>query len=366
MVQVYGFVLLVSLLGVLSVSAQSPETTQGPPDNIMQFRLKVHGGAVLIHSQELAPVRNSYPRGVELDFVRHKIGQRAWESCHCYPRVGLSMSYWDFDQPDILGQAVMGIFYVEPVFNAWRRVSYSVRAGTGFTWQNRPYDPQQNPLNQSYSTRVAFPLHISFLQHIRLSPQWVADLTVTYNHLSNGGFREPNKGVNWPGVGLGIGYYPQAPVFVNRGKDDWRSTMTRRFRYEVSAFVGFKEPVSKAYIFSPGLEVKAARRIARASNLSLGMEWIHDNALAFHIRRDEGNASPQRLSVAVGHEFILGKFFFSQQFGWYAWKPYSRGADVWQRYGLIYPVWRNVYVGSNLKVHGHVSQQLDLRITTVF
>lgn len=357
-----GALMILILWSTLPIACAQHDTIT-TREYVPYFSMSGHYGKVFAHSPRLEPVRNATPLGITLHFVRHKISQRAWTSCHCYPKVGLSIGVWDLGNTKILGQAVIGMFYVEPVFGAWNRFSFSLRAGTGFSYQTRPYHPVSNPMNFSYSTRFAFPLHISLHQYYRLNTSWNLFLSATYDHISNGGIREPNAGINWPGISVGTGYYIHPTLFINRGKTDWRTTVDRFYRVEGSMYIAFKEPKSKVYLFSPGIEIKGLARVGRLSNVSLGTEWTFDNALAFHINEANQDTSPQRLSVAAGHEFILGRFLFSQQFGYYAWKPYSKGADVWQRYGIIYPIWKNLYFGSNLKVHGHISQQLDLRLS---
>jgi len=150
-----------------------------PPDSTRftrQIGLKLHQGFVIIHSRDLRPIRNSYPNGLELDFAWHNTSQKAWESCHCYPKLGLALTFWNYDHPEILGYGVTSLFYVEPIFGAFNKISFSIRAGMGLSYQSKPYDPLSNPDNYSYSTYIAFPLQLGVSLHYRFKPQWQADL----------------------------------------------------------------------------------------------------------------------------------------------------------------------------------------------
>ena len=71
------------------------------PASVNAVGLKFHIGSVLIHSRELRPIEDSYPLGLELDYAWHKISQKAWESCMCYPKMGVALTYWDYDNPDV-------------------------------------------------------------------------------------------------------------------------------------------------------------------------------------------------------------------------------------------------------------------------
>jgi hypothetical protein len=39
-------------------------------------------------------------------------------------------------------------------------------------------------------------------------------MSAQYNHISNGGIKEPNKGLNYPTVAGGFHYYLEAPSFA--------------------------------------------------------------------------------------------------------------------------------------------------------
>jgi hypothetical protein len=73
-----------------------------------------------------------------------------------------------------------------------------------------------------------------------------------------------------------------------------------------------------------------------------------------------------KVSVALGNEFLLGKFLFSQQLGIYVYKPYKAGADLYQRYGLVYRITRWLSFGINLKAHGRKANFLDFRLGLSF
>jgi len=357
-----GTLLFICCLSTGRLGAMDPgDSTKA----VKAFGLKLHQGSVLIHSRDLRPIRNSYPIGLELDLAWHKVSQKAWESCHCYPKVGAAITFWDYDNPEVLGQGLTGMFYIEPVFGAQHTVSFSIRAAFGLSYQNRPFDAESNPNNLSYSTYIAFPLQLGGNAHIRLHPKWYLDVTAVYNHFSNGGLKEPNKGINWPSAALGVSYYPQAPLFRQREKKDWRAQGDPKTRFDATFFMAFHEPVSKLYLFSPGLELKYSRQIARINALTAGVEWMYDNGDRWEIAQAERDDSPQKVSAAIGHEFLLGKFLFSQQFGFYIFNPWEN-ADVYQRYGLVFRASRRLSFGINLKAHGHVADFLDARMGISF
>ncbi len=324
--------------------------------------LKFHVGSVLVHSRELRPIKDSYPTGIELDFAWHKISQKAWESCMCYPKLGIALTYWGYDNKEILGQGLTGLFYIEPVFNARGKVNYSVRAGLGLSYQNSPYDSISNPNNLSYSTYLAFPLQLGGTVHFRIKSRWLLNTSLVFNHFSNGGGRKPNKGINWPSIGVGLAYYLKEFEFKNREVNNWRDIGSPQKRLDFTFFLAYEEPRDYLFLLSPGLEIKWSRQFARINAYTLGGEIMYDNGTGYALEQEGDDSSPVKAGLAAGHEFLLGKFLFSQQLGVYLNNPNPMHADVYQRYGLVYRINKNLSTGINLKAHGHVANFLDLRI----
>jgi hypothetical protein len=64
----------------------------------------------------------------------------------------------------------------------------------------------------------------------------------------------------------------------------------------------------------------------------------------------------------VGHEFLLGRVVFSQQFGVYFFDQFKLNDPVYQRYGLGIHVTKRLFTGFSLKSHRHVADLLELRV----
>ncbi|MBT8298081.1 MAG: acyloxyacyl hydrolase [Maribacter sp.] len=351
----------------MGVFLYAPENAMAQDSNdslnsVKLVGLKFHLGSVLIHSKELRPIKDSYPTGVEFDLAWHKISQKAWESCMCYPKLGVALTSWGFDNKEVLGQGITGLFYIEPVFNTKGRVNYSVRAGLGLSYQNSPYDPVSNPDNQSYSTYIGFPLQLGGTVHFRIKNRWLLNGSLVYNHISNGGVSQPNKGINWPSLGVGMAYYLKEFEFKKRADNNWRDMGPPKKRFDFTFFMAYEEPRDNLFLLSPGLEIKWSRQFARLNAYTFGGEVMYDNGTGYLLEQLGDEGSSVKAGIAFGHEFLLGKFLFSQQFGVYLSNPNPMHTDVYQRYGLVYRINKNFNTGFSLKAHGHVANFLDLRV----
>jgi hypothetical protein len=350
------FLFISLFIGCLHLSAQ---VSSGYVSGMLNY------GNIILHSQDLRPIGASYPIGISVDYGKHKSSQKAWDACNCYPRSGVSLSFWDFDNREVLGYGITGMYYIQPVFGAKNRLSFSLRAAAGLSYQSKPHDEEKNPDNLSYSTYLAIPLQLGLAAHFRLNKQWTIDLQGVLNHISNGGLNEPNKGINWPTVGLGVSRYFKVPEFKDRAKNDWHETVNELDRIDINTFTTYHSPNSGKYVFSWGMEGKYLRRVSRLSNLSIGSEYMFDNQKA-ETASDGIEISGHNLGLAIGHEFVLGRILFAQQFAAYLIKPESQKNDVYQRYTLVYRISKRFNAGVGLKSHGHVADFGDFRIGLSF
>ena len=62
----------------------------------------------------------------------------------------------------------------------------------------------------------------------------------------------------------------------------------------------------------------------------------------------------------------MGRTIFSVQLGAYIYRPFVEYEDIYQRWGLMYNIYKNVYVGLNFKSYANSADHLSLRITQAF
>lgn len=333
--------------------------------NIFGVGVQYHYGFLLKHAKELDPLGDLYPQGLELTFAWQLTSNAAYEYCSCYPKVGLSFNYFDYRSPEVLGSSQYLNLYVEPVFFIPHRFNLSFKiALVGIGYLNRPYDPESNPTNLAYSTNFAFPLALALKFNYRLNPFWNVHVASNYNHLSNGGIRSPNKGLNYPSISIGVDRTFSPVELSNNGKMR-RPPPERKNRMELEMGNALKNagPGDRSQFWVWNVNAQVARWIARSSALNAGILYENDGSRAVRIDRSEQpDSDHQRLSLQVGHEFWLGKVQFGQYIGVYVYDDLP-GNDSWyHRWELDFQVFRWLYVGFGIKAHRHVADYIDLKI----
>ncbi|MFD2247832.1 acyloxyacyl hydrolase [Pontibacter ruber] len=354
-------VLLFAASPPLYASVRAPaDTTTRPAINLGLYG---YYGFIIPHSEDIRSISDSNPWGVALELSFHFTDSAAWQYLQAYPRLGATFAFYNFDNPDVLGNAFAFILYVEPFLAAHKKFNFSFRLGAGLAYLNNVYDPVTNPDNLFYSTKISFPLVANLLGNYRLNEHLLLRAGGTYNHMSNGGIRQPNKGINFPSATLGIDYALQMASFPRR-QPPKASTLprTRHYLFALLGTLKDRKDIPSDKLPLVGATAYASQKISRLSALTAGAEWVADYTLKEELKDQGEEKDFQRGALLAGHEFQIGRFRFSQQLGVYVYAPEPARDPVYQRWGLEYHTSGKVFAGINLKAHRHVADFLDVRV----
>jgi hypothetical protein len=363
-----GITLLASLfLFPFFLFAQEGDGEQHSPTAV-NLGLTTHWGFIIPHSSTIRDVADSNPRALELDLSWHFTSRQAWSYLQNYPRLGASFSYVNFNYPQVLGNAYALVVYAEPFLSAHHNFSLSFRLGGGLAYMDNPYDEETNPDNLFYSTRFSFPLVANLMANYRLGDRFLLRAGGTYNHISNGGRRQPNKGINYPTATLGLQYSLRPAPFPERQPAAGEEAQGKKREYLIALIGGNKDRADDPERQLPvlGLTAYASQRMGRLSALTLGGEWIADYTLKRSLEQQGVDADFQRGALLLGHELRIGRMRLGQQLGVYVYAPHKARDPVYQRWGLEYHSRKMLFGGLNLKAHRHVAEFLDLRLGVKF
>lgn len=359
------------LLILIFLLLANPNYAVGPKQDSIKhpfvIGFKTHYGSIIIHSRAIREIKDSYPFGIEADFSWHLNGEKQWNNCRCYPRVGVMFSYFYYDNPSVLGNGIAAIYYVEPFFGAHRKLSLSFRAGAGQTYLTRPYDEATNPDNQSYSTHLNTFLITYLTLNYRVNEKININASGCFNHISNGGVRQPNKGINFPTASIGVDYTFRPQAFLKRDKIKFKATGKRIQRLEMALFGNLKsyshrEPREHVVW---GSSIHYSYQVGRLSALTGSAELMANGVVKEEMKREGiDGKSHVRVGILGGYELLMGKYRLSTQMGIYAFRPYRDNNNdlLYQRYKLTYRFNNGFYTGISLKAHRHVADYFDFRI----
>ena len=242
----------------------------------------------------------------------------------------------------------------------------------GPTYLNNVFDSVSNPENKFYSTRISFIVHGNFGLNFKFTERFFVRLAAGFNHISNGGIKNPNLGINFPTASIGFEYNFNPLPFVDHTKDKTLKLIEYKHRFDFAIFATGKTAI-KGHERYPvyGITSGFSYVIGRQHAISIQSEFTIDLADRQEIRRDSLMNSNNFIdhkyfALLAGHELILGKFNFYQQLGIYVYSPFDRRDMVFQRYGLNFYLIKNIFIGINLKAHREVADFLDFRAGVSF
>lgn len=320
---------------------------------IQRLSLEGQYGFIIPHSPELKPLSDSNPYGISLQYQALKTSKANWDACACFHYLGIQLSYHNFANRSVLGSAASLAGTFEPILWQNQRLRVSFLTGIGVSYLSEFYDAIANPDNVFFSTPISFLGFVSPKLEYRFSDTWSAQLSFAYNHISNGGQRQPNKGMNFPMIGLGINTYLANPELPRYEKapipKNWYGYIDAGFATSEMTGTSARQPVI-------GLAAGAYRSVSRINALGGGLDIVADFTLP-----DPNNQV--MTAPYIANHFLFGKFDFSQRLAVYLHKPDNyQEAAVYQRYLLMYRAFRDVSLGLSMKAHGHVAEHMDVRV----
>lgn len=332
--------------------------------------LKFHYGGILPHSEAIRSLTNTNPWGVELNINWLNISDKSVKQCDCYSRTGIGITYFNFANPEKLGSSINGTVYFEPLLSYKRKLYFTLRVGTGVAYVTKVYDEINNPENKFFSTHIGFILLLDLNLRYKLSNNIDMIAFGSYNHISNGGIKQPNLGMNYPTVGIGFDYnfLPTSLSAIPKTKISDSEKITRwKFEFMESLKVQNKTAeFDEKACFIYGFSVYANRRISKYSALNAGLEWVSDGYIKEGLRRAGIDMDHRKAAFLFGHDLLFGKFNFTIQLGVYFYNPHKTMDEVYQKYMFQYKLSKMVYAGVYMKTHRHVAEIIGINFGLAF
>lgn len=338
----------------------------GKQPGIFSKAVGIQHGFIFAHSEAVQNTSGANPTGAEISLAWQRNDSATWVLCNCYPRKGLLISYYDFDTK-ILGKGFTAAYFLEPTYRVGKNIFFSFIGSAGLSWLTNPFDSISNSTNQSYSQYLNGYLRVGIGLWFRLNDQWWMQSSANYHHESNGGMKNPNKGINWPTAGIALSYQKKYRHFYSGNRHTEKYWKNRSLRWDAGIFGvprrATDENGNRIHKLLLGTNIQAAKQVGHINTLTIGTELYHDAELRLRLKRDSLDASAWKAGILFGHEFLLGKFIFSQRLGYSVMDQTPYYDKLYHRWGLQYSISQNIGVGLNLQAHRQVADYVDVRLT---
>lgn len=328
------------------------------------YGLKSHYGFIIAHTPDLKPISKTNPFGFQIEMSSLKTSDQAWKTCFCYGRTGFSFAYFNYANPDVLGNSYNLNYFVEPYLLYRKPLKLSLRGSIGATYLDTIFDEETNPDNVLFSTSLSFYLALSLNLNYHINNKYAINLSANYNHISNGGQKQPNKGMNFPTVSIGIDriidYTPLTP------KPEELKKYSKSWSYYFGSFASLRSADREAESTNHpliGIMGGALKPLSGINGFNLGAELWYDWSDEKIAEQRDISDSAFSSAITAGHHFSLGNFYFLQQFGIYATRPKNiQGNWLYQRYSFWYSFAKQWTIGASLIAYGRVADHMDARL----
>ncbi|TLX77607.1 acyloxyacyl hydrolase [Labilibacter sediminis] len=343
------------LLFILFLNIQSQNNITDKP---LFYSLSSYYGFFQVHTDKLSPYKGVNPICLEFEVSQLLMNEQVLNALGFYSKWGVGLNYVDFGHDD-LGYSVHGVAYFEPLLWVRSRWWFSGKIGMGIAFVSEKYHPETNPQNKTNSTHLAFPLAGSISSYYILNEQWRIKASFSFRHISNGGLKQPNLGINYPVAGLGVEY--TANRYEIQSLDNLDPFEKKKRQELLLGYSAKSDTVSSTSKQVIQVCYNRSFRGGRINSFTLA-------GLVEYQQSNDAKSSIDQWSVAplVGNEFIFGKVRFGQQLGIYLLKGVYAGNNLFQQYYLRYLLGEHLTTGFNLKAHGRVADHLSVQIGYVF
>jgi hypothetical protein len=320
---------------------------------------QAHYGFIIPHSPAIEPVSHTNPYGFEFSINKFKTSLESWRIFNHYNISGVQAGYFNFQNPEIVGSAFMLTVFTEPILSFSDKYFFSIKAGAGFSYLTKIYDPESNQTNMFFSTHLGFPLYLRTRFKYRVGDKTYLTLSASYNHISNGAIRIPNYGINFPTISLGIEYFQKHIPQLHYAYTPERNNKVSDQYFIIQALTGYKYVYGEP-TYAYGFHTRYTKQIRTRYAFNAGVEIILNGGVKKMIEIEDLDLDYKRVALTVGQDLIFGKVIFTQYFGFYVYAPYKAESFVYEKYELSYKIHPKIITGLFLQAYASHAELLGL------
>jgi hypothetical protein len=330
--------------------------------------------ALHAHVGRLVKIHGEYPAtGIssvhEFSILWKTQGKKDWHAAHGFPSAGISVMHAQYGNQEILGQS-LGVVPMMRFEKKHNRFMFSLRAGLGIAWFNKPYDAIENPRNLVIGSRLANMSQLALTMHYQLTQQWTIHIGGSFTHCSGAHMTVPNIGANLPAIFVGMAYHPHQ-TFISTPR---HKTITR----DKKTFIGFQmitgfhefpgtiRPSDGPRYIVYGGGIQASKTFNNRGKVNTGINVHYYTAYADYIHSQEligsnhfNTLDPFNVVLFAGYEWTYGRVAFFLQGGINLYDPVLRALnEVWD---LPKHGWLHQYTANKIgyRIYRHRVQSND-------
>ena len=177
-------------------------------DSVPTYKIGLRTGVgfIIPHNRRMSFVAYQHIGKREIYLEKNTFGQQAWHHRYGFPKMGLSLTYYQLNNSRHLGNAFSFAPYVNFALLNRRKLDLHLRTALGGGYLEKPFDVESNHKNTAIGSKFNLYFSISFEANIDLYKNIGISFGASFSHFSNTAFQKPNLGINIPTIESGLYY----------------------------------------------------------------------------------------------------------------------------------------------------------------
>ncbi len=369
--------IIVALL-LTGIAAMGQDTSIAP--SAFGVEVNAIGGKIIRHSEKFPTDVPSFSVATDVNFVWQTTGKKDWHQRRGFPVVGVGLTLTDYRSKHIFGRCAGVYPNLQVPIIRWDNWEWTCRMGVGLAYVTGKYKltSDLDTLNTAISSHLnAFPVFATDLRY-RLNSHLDLQGGLTFTHISNALFREPNLGVNMLGGHVGVRYFPRTSrPALHRSTlqplpNRWLLDVRGAISHKVARATG--DPILPAYVGA----VSVSRRWKSKNKVFAGIDAAyHKDVYAFLITYGVEYGQEKQHSwdggFFLGNEFMVGRVGILGIVGTYYRQTFLDFDPVYEKLGIKYYLrnsesgpFRELYLSAMLNTHGIVAEYSEFGLGVAF
>lgn len=327
----------------------------------IQIELRASGAFMICHHSEMNYFRSHLPV-FEISVQQSTFGYKTWHQLLNYPAVGVTVVYSNLGGMPEIGSMFGAYPFMSFNFLKSKKNMLNARLGVGIGYATKKWDLQTNPKNTFLGSHFNALFSINIEYSRVLSNRWQLSFYTGMMHMSNGGLRCPNNGINIWQAGVSGRYFIKQPkerlpleTIDNKQYKGWdlkNISLYLSFLYslkDIDEFMGYGKHWS-VYNF----QINALKRVSQMSKVGVGFDIVYDETDKEILRLKNIPFTPIQIlkpGVNVAYELVLKSTSFLFNFGCHvAGKELCEGV-LYQKLNLKQNISKHVFLTFGLTTH---------------
>lgn len=336
----------------------------GNPD--WQIKPVVSYGFVLVHRISIGHLVKGYPTTYELNISKPALGNKLWHLENNKPDIGLTLQCIDFRNPPQLGYGLVLAPYIELPLNRHERASRLImRLAWGASYLTKKFDIAENHKNIAIGSHVNCFVQFRWFWHLQLSERLRFEPGLSFTHVSNGRYKNPNLGLNVVSASAGFNYLIRSkkprPTFTTID-----SSTRARSKNELlaTAAIGFNQ----REILGKELKVVVVslayqRNVRNTHKFSVGIDMFYDQNYQIDVENTLGAAPTGiemfRFAPKIGYAYTIGRISLPIETGYYVGQKTHPDGYLVSRLGVRYYTRCGLVAQFGLRTHFAVAYNFE-------